>query len=54
MQRDPGGGLTSGDTFDIAHAKNRTGLSRKYIIPLLNHMEERKLIVREESIRRVL
>lgn len=48
------GGLKSGDTFDIAHAKNRTGLSRKYIIPLLNRMEEKKLVVREESLRRVL
>ena len=47
-------GLTSGDTFDIAHAKNHTGLSRKYIIPLLNRMEEKKLVVREESMRRVL
>lgn len=47
-------GLKSGATFDIAHAKNRTGLSRKYIIPLLNRMEEKKLVVREESLRRVL
>lgn len=46
--------LTSGDTFDITHAKNCTGLSRKYIIPLLNRMEEKKLVVREESLRRVL
>ncbi len=47
-------GLTSGDTFDIAHAKKHTGLSRKYIIPLLNRMEEKNLVVREESLRRVL
>ena len=47
-------GLISGDTFNIAHAKDRTGLSRKYIIPLLNRMEKKKLVVREESLRRVL
>ncbi|MDC7226600.1 MAG: selenocysteine-specific translation elongation factor [Spirochaetales bacterium] len=47
-------GLKKGDTFDIAHAKQRTGLSRKYIIPLLNKMEEKKLVSREENLRRVL
>ena len=47
-------GLTSGDSFDISLAKDRTGLSRKYIIPLLNKMEENKIVVREENLRRVL
>ena len=47
-------GLSSGDSFDIAHAKDSTGLSRKYIIPLLNKMEEKGLVVREENMRRVL
>jgi len=48
------GGLNSGDTFDISHAKETTGLSRKYIIPLLNKMEERKLVARDENLRRVI
>ncbi|HAK47156.1 MAG TPA: selenocysteine-specific translation elongation factor [Spirochaeta sp.] len=47
-------GLKKGDTFDIAQAKERTGLSRKYIIPILNKMEERKIVKREENLRRVL
>ncbi len=46
-------GLNSGDTFDIAHAKERSGLSRKYIIPLLNRMEEDGFVEREENLRRV-
>jgi selenocysteine-specific elongation factor len=47
-------GLNSGDTFDIALAKDRTDLSRKYIIPVLNRMEEEKLVVREGSHRKVV
>jgi selenocysteine-specific elongation factor len=47
-------GLTSGDSFDIAHAKDRTGLSRKYIIPILNRMEEKKLIRRQDPLRIVI
>ncbi len=46
-------GLKPGDTFDIAHAKDRTGLSRKYIIPLLNRMEEKGFVAREDNLRRV-
>jgi len=47
-------GLDSGDCFDIAHAKESTGLSRKYIIPILEKMEELNMVVREESARRVV
>ena len=47
-------GMQPGDTFDIAHAKNRTGLSRKYIIPLLNKMEEQGLVERDGNLRRVM
>jgi selenocysteine-specific elongation factor len=32
-------GLEAGATLTIGEAKNRTNLSRKYIIPLLNRME---------------
>ncbi|MBI9106586.1 MAG: selenocysteine-specific translation elongation factor [Spirochaetales bacterium] len=46
-------GLKPGDTFDIAHTKEKTGLSRKYIIPLLNKMEERGIVEREDNMRRV-
>ena len=47
-------GLSPGARFDIALAKDRTGLSRKYIIPLLNKMEEHGLVAREDNLRRVL
>jgi selenocysteine-specific elongation factor len=47
-------GLKSGDSFDIAHTKARTGLSRKYIIPLLNKMEELKMVERQDNLRRVI
>ena len=35
-----------GDTLTIAAAKSRTGLSRKYVIPLLNRMESDGLVRR--------
>jgi len=54
LSREVLNGLKSGDYFDIAQAKERTGLSRKYIIPLLNKMEEKHLVEREESKRRVV
>lgn len=46
-------GMAPNDTFDIAHTKERTGLSRKYIIPLLNKMEETGFVEREDNLRRV-
>ena len=39
-------GLGVGDTLTIAAAKSRTGLSRKYVIPLLNRMESDGLVRR--------
>jgi selenocysteine-specific elongation factor len=40
-------GLSSGSSFSIPEAKEKTGLSRRYIIPLLNKMEERGMVKRE-------
>ena len=40
-------GLSSGSMFSIPEAKDKTGLSRKYIIPLLNKMEEKGMVKRE-------
>ncbi len=39
-------GLEPGGTLTIGEAKNRTNLSRKYIIPLLNRMESDGLVKR--------
>ena len=39
-------GLSSGSTFSIPEAKEKTGLSRRYIIPLLNKMEEKGMVKR--------
>ena len=47
-------GMAPNDTFDIAHTKERTGLSRKYIIPLLNKMEEKGLVERQDNLRRII
>lgn len=47
-------GMSKGDRFTIALTKERTGLSRKYIIPLLNRMEEEKRVKREDNERIVL
>lgn len=46
-------GFSIDNTFDIAHVKERTGLSRKYIIPILIKMEELGFVVREDNLRRV-
>jgi selenocysteine-specific elongation factor len=46
-------GMAPGESFDIAHAKERTGLSRKYIIPLLNKMEDSGFVEREDNLRRI-
>lgn len=44
-------GLEKGASFTIPEAKEKTGLSRKYIIPLLNKMEEQGLVKREGDLR---
>ncbi len=45
---------SKGSRFTIAQAKELTGLSRKYIIPILTQMQNRKLLDRDESDRVVL
>jgi selenocysteine-specific elongation factor len=47
-------GKNKGDLFSIADAKTNLSLSRKYIIPLLNKMEEDKMVERIGDNRRVL
>ena len=47
-------GLSPGSSFTIPEAKDRVGLSRKYIIPLLNRMEADKLVRRDGDQRVVL
>ncbi|MGE4454632.1 MAG: selenocysteine-specific translation elongation factor [Sphaerochaeta sp.] len=47
-------GRKAGDVFSIPEAKDRTGLSRRYIIPLLNKMEEMGLVRRDGDNRVVL
>jgi len=44
-------GRTSGDRFSVPEAKERTGLSRKYTLPLLNRMEKDGLLHREQDAR---
>ncbi len=44
-------GRTSGDRFSVPEAKERTGLSRKYTLPLLNRMEKDGLLRREQDAR---
>jgi selenocysteine-specific elongation factor len=44
----------AGDVFSIPEAKERTGLSRRYIIPLLNKMEEMQMVKRDGDSRMVL
>ena len=43
-----------GDKFTIADARESTGLSRKYIIPILNIMEKMKMVSRDGNDRIVL
>ena len=43
-----------GDRFTIADARESTGLSRKYIIPILNIMEKMKMVSRDGNDRIVL
>lgn len=47
-------GRKAGDRFTVAEAKERSGLSRKYILPLLNRMESRGLVKRSGDERVVL
>ena len=47
-------GKNKGDLFSIGDAKENLPLSRKYMIPLLNRMEEDKLVERVGDNRRVL
>jgi selenocysteine-specific elongation factor len=46
-------GLSVGSTFTIALTKERTGLSRKYVIPLLNRMERDGFVKRSGNDRLV-
>ncbi|MEZ0360533.1 MAG: selenocysteine-specific translation elongation factor [Hydrogenobacter sp.] len=43
-----------GETFNIQQAKEKLGLTRKYLIPLLEYMDRKGLTVREEQVRRFL
>jgi selenocysteine-specific elongation factor len=47
-------GRSTGDRFSIPEAKERTGLSRKYMIPLLNRMEKDGSLKRDGDVRVVL
>jgi len=47
-------GRKTGDVFSIPEAKECTGLSRRYIIPLLNKMEEKHMVKRDGDSRVVL
>ncbi len=46
-------GLPTGSSFSIPEAKERTGLSRRYMIPLLNRMEEDGMVRRDGDSRTV-
>ena len=47
-------GFAVGDKFDISIARERTGLSRKYMIPLLNKMEADRWVRRADNDRIVM
>ncbi|MBN1412068.1 MAG: selenocysteine-specific translation elongation factor [Spirochaetales bacterium] len=44
-------GLSAGSVFSIPEAKEKTGLTRRYMIPLLNKMEEKGMVKREGDCR---
>jgi selenocysteine-specific elongation factor len=44
-------GRKAGDRFTVPEAKERTGLSRKYTLPILNRMEKDGLLKREQDAR---
>ena len=43
-----------GDRMTIADVRDATGLSRKYILPILNIMEKMKIVIRDGNDRIVL
>ncbi|MCS7284431.1 MAG: SelB C-terminal domain-containing protein, partial [Hydrogenobacter thermophilus] len=43
-----------GETFSVQQAKERLGLTRKYLIPLLEYMDRKGLTVREGNVRRFI
>lgn len=47
-------GRKPGQSFSVPEAKERTGLSRKYILPLLNKMEGSGWVKRRDDVRTVL
>ena len=47
-------GRRGGDRFTVGEAKERSGLSRKYVLPLLNRMEGEGLVKRDGDCRVVL
>lgn len=47
-------GRKPGDRFQVPEAKERTGMSRKYILPLINRMESDGLVKRSGDERVVL
>jgi selenocysteine-specific elongation factor len=47
-------GWKTGERFGVSDAKERSGLSRKYILPLLNRMESKGLVKRSGDERVVL
>ncbi|MEI6387718.1 MAG: SelB C-terminal domain-containing protein, partial [Spirochaetota bacterium] len=47
-------GLNPGERLSVPEAKERCGLSRKYMLPLLNHMEKEGWLRREGDLRIVL
>lgn len=47
-------GMKPGRSFSVPEAKDRTGLSRKYILPLLNRMESAGWVKRRDDERTVL
>lgn len=47
-------GLPAGGRFSVPQAKERSGLSRKYILPLLNKMEDKGYVKRDGDERVVL
>jgi small GTP-binding protein len=47
-------GRQAGEHFTVPEAKERSGLSRKYILPVLNRMEDRGLVKRSGDVRIVI
>ena len=47
-------GLAPGTILTISDARDRTGLTRKYVIPLFSRMEAEALVRRDGDVRVVL